>query len=117
MMLVKKLSVAVIGDEDLVNGMRLAGINKYHIMDSEQDVTQQVRESLNKLVNDPEVGLVVILEEYTSHVDDILNQVKAGRRLTPVIIEIPSKRGTSYGDTKQYYKAFIRKFIGFDVEI
>lgn len=114
---VKKLAIAVIGDEDLVNGMRLAGINRYKIIDQGQDVAQQVRENLNKFMNEPEIGLVIILEDYLSHVEDILGRVKASRKLTPVIIEIPSMRGTSYGDTKQYYKAFIRKYIGFDVEI
>ncbi len=46
-----------------------------------------------------------------------MTQVKEGKSLTPVIIEVPSKYGTKYEDVTEYYKVYIRKFIGFDIEI
>jgi len=44
-------------------------------------------------------------------------QVKERKVLPPIIIEVPSKYGTQYEDIAQYYKAYIRKFIGFEIEI
>ena len=117
MMPVKQMGIAVIGDEDLVSGMRLAGISRYHVIKDDHDTAKDVRQALSKLIGEPDVGLIVILEDYTEYVGDLLTQVKEGKKMTPVIIEVPSKQGTSYGDTREYYKAYIRKFIGFDIEI
>jgi vacuolar-type H+-ATPase subunit F/Vma7 len=30
---IKHLDIAVIGDEDLVNGLRLAGVSRYHVIE------------------------------------------------------------------------------------
>ena len=114
---IKQLAVAVIGDEDLVSGMRLAGVSRYHLIKEDHDTGEEVRQALSELMVEPDVGVIVIMEDYTGYVSDLLTQVKEGKKMTPVIVEVPSKRGTSYGDTREYYKAFIRKFIGFDIEI
>ena len=117
MMPIKQLDIAVIGDEDLVSGMRLAGVSRYHLIEADHDIGEEVRQALSKLIGEPSIGVIVILEDYARYIGDLLTQVRGGKKLTPVIIEVPSKRGTSYGDTREYYKAYIRKFIGFDVEI
>ena len=114
---VKQLTIAVIGDEDLVSGLRLAGVSRCHVIKGDHDTGDEVREALSKLIDEPDVGVIVILEDYTEYVGDLLTQLKQGKKITPVIVEVPSKRGTSYGDTREYYKAYIRKFIGFEVEI
>ena len=51
------------------------------------------------------------------YVEDLIAQVEQEQRMTPVIIELPSKYGTKYLDVAEYYKGYIRKSIGFDVEI
>jgi len=117
MMPVKHLGIAVIGDEDLVSGLRLAGISRYYVIKSDHDARGDVRKILTGLINDPNVGTVVILEDYARYAEDLVTQVRKGRGMTPVIIEVPSKFGTKYRDIKDYYKAFIRESIGFDIEI
>ena len=117
MMPVKHLSLAVIGDEDLVNLLRLAGISRYYLIKEEGDAGEQVRQALNELIAAPDVGVVVMLESYVEPVADLIDQIKEGKQITPVIIEIPSKYGTRYRDIKQYYKAYIQGFIGVNVEI
>ena len=114
---VKQMSIAVIGDEDLISEMRLAGINRYNLIKDEPDAGEEVRQALSNLVSEPDVGVIVILEDYAGYVGDLLAQVKEGKKIAPVIIEVPSKRGTRYGDAREYYKAYIRSFIGFDIEI
>ena len=116
MMLLKHLELAVIGDEELVNGMRLAGVSRYYTV-SEHDTRQDVRETLSALLGEPDVGVVVILEDYVNYVDDLLAQTREGKKMTPVIIAVPSRRGMEYEAVREYYKAFVRKFIGFALEI
>jgi len=117
MMWVKHLETAVIGDEDLVSGLRLAGVSRYHSIKGGHDTREDVREALSGLIDDPNVGIVMLLEDYAVYVEDLVAQVRKGKGVTPVIIEVPSKFGTKYRDIKEYYKAFIRESIGFDIEI
>jgi vacuolar-type H+-ATPase subunit F/Vma7 len=117
MISIKHLTIAVIGDEDLVNGLRLAGMSRYHVIKDNHDTAEEVRQVLTELIGEPEIGIIAIQEDYTRYVEDLMTQVQEGKSLTPVIIEVPSKYGTKHEDVTQYYKAYIRKFIGFDVEI
>ena len=114
---IKQLGIAVIGDEDLVSGMRLAGIERYHLIKDDHDKGEEVRQALSSLIGEPDIGVIVILEDYTQYVADLVTQVRERKKITPVIIEVPSKFGTSYGDVKEYYKGYARSFIGFDIEI
>lgn len=117
MISIKHLNIAVIGDEDLVSGLRLAGVSRYYVIKSNHDAGEDVRQALTELIGEPEVGIIAIQEDYTKYVEDLMRHVQEGKSLTPVIIEVPSKYGTKYEDVTQYYKAYIRKFIGFDIEI
>ncbi len=117
MISIKHLNIAVIGDEDLVGALRLAGVSRYHIIKGNHEVGEDVRKALTELIGEPEVGIIAIQEDYTKYVEDLMTQVKEGKSLTPVIIDVPSKYGTKYEDVTEYYKVYIRKFIGFDVEI
>ncbi len=114
---IKHLNIAVIGDEDLVSGLRLAGVSRYHVIKGNNDAREDVRQALTELIGEPEVGIIVIQEDYAEYARDLMAKVEEGKSLTPVIIEVPSKYGTKYEDVTEYYKAYIRKFIGFDIEI
>lgn len=117
MISIKHLNIAVIGDEDLVSALRLAGMSRYHIIKGDREAEEDVRRALTELIGEPEIGIIAIQEDYTKYVKDLMAQVQEGKSLTPVIIEVPSKYGTKYGDVAEYYKVYIRKFIGFDVQI
>ncbi len=113
---VKHLGIAVIGNEDLVNGLRLAGISRYHIIEDGASV-EEIRKAVDKELAEPGVAIIVMLEEYARHVDDLLARIQEKRVSPPVVVEVPSRYGTRYEDVARYYKAYIRKFIGFDIEI
>lgn len=115
MMQIRHLDIVVIGDEDLVNGLRLAGVRRYHVIKG--DIGEEVRKALSEVMDEPNVGVIVILEDYVKYVEDLITQVKERKVLPPIIIEVPSKYGTRYEDITKYYKSYIRKFIGFDIEI
>ncbi|MCL0079200.1 V-type ATP synthase subunit F, partial [Dehalococcoidia bacterium] len=87
------LTIAVVGDEDLVNGMRLAGISRYCLIEGHSDVRTDVRRGLTELVRDPEIGIIIILEEYAEHAEDLIAGVRGEKSMTPVIVEVPSKYG------------------------
>jgi vacuolar-type H+-ATPase subunit F/Vma7 len=117
MMPIKHLDIAVIGDEELVSALRLAGSSRYYVIKDDHDVRENVRKALAELIAEPDVGIVVMLEDYAQYVEDLLTRVRKGRAITPVIIEVPSKFGTKYPDVREYYRASIRASIGFEVEI
>jgi vacuolar-type H+-ATPase subunit F/Vma7 len=113
----KHLDIAVIGDEELVNALRLAGISKHYTIKGDHDVRENVRRVLTELLAEPDVGIVIMLEDYAPYVEDLVTPVRKRKGTTPVIIEVPSKFGTNYPDTRKYYRALIRESIGFEVEI
>jgi len=113
---VKHLGIAVIGDEDLVNGLRLAGVSRYHVIEDGTSA-EEVRKAVGEELAETGVAIIVILEDYARHVDDLLARIQEKRVSPPVVIEVPSRYGTRYEDVSRYYKAYIRKFIGFDIEI
>jgi vacuolar-type H+-ATPase subunit F/Vma7 len=116
-MSIESMDMAVIGDEELVNALRLAGISKYYTMKDDRNVRENVRKALTELLAEPDVGIVIILEDYAQYVEDLVTQVRKKKGTTPVIVEAPSKFGTKNPDTRKYYRGLIRESIGFEVEI
>lgn len=117
MMPIRHLDIAVVADEALVSVLRLAGVTRYHIVRGGASPREDVRKALSALLQEPDVGIVVIPEDYGAYVADLLTPFREGKRITPVIIEVPSGYEATYRDAREYYKATIRKFIGFDIEV
>lgn len=117
MMPIRHMDIAVVADEDLVNMMRLAGVSKYHIVRQGPGRGEDVRKVLGELLEEPDVGIIVIPEDYVEYVADLLTVLRGGKRMTPVVIEVPSRYEATYRDAGEYYQATVRKFIGFDIEI
>jgi vacuolar-type H+-ATPase subunit F/Vma7 len=113
----KRLGLAVIGGEDLVNGMRLAGITRWRVVKDERQAGAEIREALRALVEDPGVAIIVIQEEHAAVVAGELAHLREARRYVPVVLPVPSQRGTRQVDARQYYREYLRKFIGFDIEV
>ena len=116
-MSIKHLDMAVIGDEELVNAMRLTGIGKYYTIQGDHDTGENVRKTLTELLAEPDVGILIILEDYAQYVEDLMSQVRKKKGTNLVIVEVPSKSGTKYPNIREYYRALIRESIGFEVEI
>ena len=97
---IQHLDIAVIGDEELVNALRLAGISQHYTIKGNHDVSEQVRKILSELLAEPNVGIIIILEDYAQYVEDLMTQVRKKKGTTPVIVEAPSKFGTKYPDVR-----------------
>ena len=113
---IKQMSIVVVGDEDLVAGMRLGGVGKYFVVKNDQNAREEIRKVLSNLTQDATVGVIALEEDYMPFAERTIEQLRAEKRLTPVIIGIPSKLGAR-ADTIEQYKAFIRKFVGFEIQI
>ncbi len=117
MMLGRRVNITALGDKDMVSLLRLAGIRRYYEIEDKGSIEEDVRKALSEAMNEADVGIVAIQENYAKYVADVIAQLREEKSLIPVIIEIPSKYGTEYLDVTEYYKTFVRKFVGFDIEI
>ena len=61
MMPIRNLNIAVIGDEDLVSGLRLAGVNRYYVIENNQDTGEDVLEEKNILCKSQPVKMLLYL--------------------------------------------------------
>jgi vacuolar-type H+-ATPase subunit F/Vma7 len=113
----KRLGLAVIGGEDLVNGMRLAGIERYHVVKDERQAEADIREALRVLLGDPGIAIIVIQEEHAAVVSAELERLREARRHVPVVLPVASRSAARQLDARQYYREYLRKFIGFDIEV
>ncbi len=114
---VKPLDIAAIGDEELVSALRLAGVSRYYMIKGTHDVREDTRKALTELLSEPDVGIIIIMEDYSEYVEDLVTQVRKKKGTTPVIVEVPSKFGTKHPDVKVHYRALVRESIGFEVEV
>lgn len=112
---IQNLQVAVIGDLELVSALRLAGVRKTHAIQGERHVAEDVRAALQEYMSDPEVGVVMLLEEFAEMASDTVSHYRQSKSVLPVIVEVPSKRGTQHPDVVGYYRQFSREFLGFDI--
>jgi len=114
---IRNMDIAVIGDMELVSALRLAGLRKTKAIQGERNLAEDIRKSLQDYMADPDVGVVVIMEDYAEMVEDTIADLRQAKGVLPVVVQVPSKRGTRYPDVVGYYKQFSRKFLGFDIEI
>ncbi len=116
MMSVKQMSIAVVGDQDLVSGMRLAGASRYTIIEDGSDPREAVRQAVMSYMSE-DIGVIAIQEDFMPHVQDIVRKMREEKKLFPAIIEVPSKRGSKVESIIAGYRSYIRKFVGFDIQI
>lgn len=110
-------SIVAVGDSDLAMLLRLAGLGRYYILENKESLESDVRNTMKELVDEPGISIIAIQSDYAVYVRDIINEVAEDKNLLPVIIEVPSKGSTDSEDAAAYYRAFVRKFVGFDIEI
>lgn len=114
---VRQMNIAVLGDQDLVSGLRLAGIKRYHVVQEGENIREELQQVLAGFINEADIGIVALQEDYLPYVEDLVQKLRAEKRLTPIVIEVPSKYGTKYEDVAAYYRDFVRRFVGFDIQV
>jgi V/A-type H+-transporting ATPase subunit F len=79
----------VIGDFDIVTGFRLVGIKGVVV-----STVDEARHTLLKAVEDIDVALIIISEDFSTKMRDSIDDLRLNR-IAPLIVEIPGKSGPS----------------------
>ena len=77
---------------DTYTGMRLAGVDGVVVHER-----KELREQLEKVLQDKSIGIVLLTEKFGREFPDILDEFRLERKI-PLLIEIPDRHGTGrYG--------------------
>lgn len=117
MMQPKSLKIAVIGSEDQVALMQLAGVGEYRVIEDNHNIREEVRGALKGFGKDPSIGIILIPEDWTFYVDDLVKYIRERKTTTPAIVEIPCKSGSKIEDVREFYKSYTKRLLGFSIEI
>ena len=89
---------------DTYTGMRLAGVDGVVVHER-----KELREQLEKVLQDKSVGIVLLTEKFGRDFPDILDEFRLDRKI-PLLIEIPDRHGT--GRKKDFITSYITEAIG-----
>lgn len=111
---IEKYNIAIIGDENLAIGFRLTGVKKVYEIPKNADERKLARKYLKEILENPKIGVIIIHEKFSKHVEDIVLEYK-GKNI-PIVVYVPGIEGPAHPDVKEYYKQYVKKVIGFTVE-
>lgn len=89
---------------DTYTGMRLAGVDGVVVHER-----KELREQLEKVLQDKSIGIVLLTEKFGWEFPDILDEFRLERKI-PLLIEIPDRHGT--GRKKDFITSYITEAIG-----
>ena len=89
---------------DTYTGMRLAGVDGVVVHE-----LKELREQLEKVLQDKSIGIVLLTEKFGREFPDILDEFRLERKI-PLLIEIPDRHGT--GRKKDFITSYITEAIG-----
>ena len=89
---------------DTYTGMRLAGVDRVVVHER-----KELREQLEKVLQDKSIGIVLLTEKFGREFPDILDEFRLDRKI-PLLIEIPDRHGT--GRKKDFITSYITEAIG-----
>lgn len=89
---------------DTYTGMRLAGVDGVIVHER-----KELREQLEKVLQDKSIGIVLLTEKFGREFPDILDEFRLDRKI-PLLIEIPDRHGT--GRKKDFITSYITEAIG-----
>lgn len=113
----EQVTVAIIGTRDQTALMRLAGVEKCRIIEDQDATPEKIRENLTELAGDSSVGVIMLPEAWSRDAMETMKYLRDSKRSSAIIIGIPAGFKTEEQDVKEYYKAYTKKLIGFNVEI
>ena len=89
---------------DTYTGMRLAGVDGVVVHER-----GELKESLERVMKDKTVGIVLLTEKFGREFPDILDQFRLERKM-PLLVEIPDRHGT--GRKKDFITSYVTEAIG-----
>lgn len=99
------MQIYLISDNtDTYTGMRLAGVDGVVVHER-----ADLKAALQKAVNNPEIGILLLTEKFGREFPEIIDEVKLQHK-TPLIIEIPDRHGT--GRKPDFITSYVNEAIG-----
>ncbi len=89
---------------DTLTGLRLAGVEGVVVHRRDE-----LRSALENVMEDPEVGVILLTEKFGKTFPDIIDEIKLNRKM-PLLIEIPDRHGT--GRSKNFITSYVNEAIG-----
>ncbi len=89
---------------DTLTGMRLAGVEGLIVHEREE-----LKDALSRTLSDPEIGILLLTENFGRKFPEIINPVKLERKF-PLIVEIPDRHGT--GRKPNFITSYVNGAIG-----
>ena len=108
-------ALAVLAEPELVDALRLAGIERTRALRATPDAAQRVQETLREWLADESLGVVIIGTAHAALAAEMIRSFRHGRRPSPVIVQVPSRDGEWEADARAYYQALGREFIGLEL--
>jgi vacuolar-type H+-ATPase subunit F/Vma7 len=99
--------MAVIGEEDLIRGFGLLGLELYPAMDG-----NSARDTLLKIKDDPEIGIIFITESIAQGFFEDIEEW--GSRPLPSIVYIPGLAGNE-GFALERIRRIVERAVGADI--
>ncbi len=99
--------VAIIGDDTLVAGFKLAGIDEYFIVPD-----GQVEGKTSELLSSPGYGILIVSERIAEGFDwRLKKRIEASAK--PVVVSVPDRQGAA--SQSESINKLIKRAIGFDL--
>jgi vacuolar-type H+-ATPase subunit F/Vma7 len=107
--------IAILADPELVDAMRLAGIRRTRALRAHGGAAAAIGETLREWLATDEIGVIIIGADHAALARELISGLRRGKRISPVIIEVPSRDGAWQADAVQYYQRLGREFLGLEI--
>lgn len=97
------MKVVAVGGKAFVTGFVLSGVSGEYVSSAEEALVK-----IEKLVGDPQVGLIMVSDEVAKPISSQLTAIRA-KRATPLVYEVP---GPGSKKEKVEYRAMLRSILG-----
>jgi len=106
--------IVVIGDRDFVNIFKVIGMKEYYIIEGDR-LRESVRRLLLKILEDETTGLIILMEDLEDYVEDIIEKYRF--KLKPLIITLPSNKGSRIRDIQAHYTQLFKRILGISITL
>lgn len=109
--------IAVLARPELAGVLRLAGLSRVKSVEAGAETPESLQNVLKEWIGDDSIGVIVVDEELARLASEQIRRLRHGKRILPVVVEIPSKSREKAMDASTFYRRLSREFLGLDIEL
>ncbi len=109
----KELKIVCVCSSILEPFIRVLGIDEvYHI-----DRIEDVKTVMERLLMRNDVGIILVEWSLYKYIEELDTELLLRKQLYPIIIPIPNPDDISRVDVREYYREFVKKYVGFELYV